>query len=119
MKRLFATLCILLVLAGCGGKQPVSEQTDVEKFAEKHSISVALAQSVEDALSQADIPATLNALNDWEQSEDYADGQRYTGWFYSNSRERYYYMVFYVQEDRVESIRDQQNGLEFLYQKES
>lgn len=109
---------MILSLVGCGGKEPAPELTDVEKFAEKNGISVELAQSIEDALSQTTVPPSLNKLNEWKQTEDYAEGQRYTGWVYSNSQERYYYMVFYVQGDKVVSIRDQQNGLEYLYQSE-
>lgn len=111
-------LVMVFSLVGCGGKEPAPELTDVEKFADENGISVELAQSIEDALSQTTVPPSLNKLNDWEQSEDYAEGQRYTGWVYSNSQERYYYMVFYVQGDKVVSIRDQQNGLEYLYQSE-
>lgn len=121
MKRLVSVILSIVMicsLVGCGGKEPSPEQTDVEKFAEKNGISVELAQSIEDALSQTTVPPALNKLNDWEQSEDYAEGQRYTGWVYSNSQERYYYMVFYVQGDKVVGIRDQQNGLEYLYQNE-
>lgn len=120
MKKLVLMMLSLLMifsLVGCGGKEPAPELTDAEKFAEKNEISVELAQSIEDALSQTTVPPSLNKLNDWEQSEDYAEGQRYTGWVYSNSQERYYYMVFYVQGDKVVSIRDQQNGLEYLYQR--
>ena len=54
-----------------------------------------------------------------EQIEDYADGQRYTGWVYSTAQDKYYYMVFYVSGDTVEGIRDQKNGLEYLYQNEN
>lgn len=112
------SVVMILSLVGCGGKEPAPELTDVEKFAEKNGISVELAQSIEDALSQTTVPPSLNKLNEWKQTEDYAEGQRYTGWVYSNSQERYYYMVFYVQGDKVVSIRDQQNGLEYLYQSE-
>lgn len=121
MKKLVLVMLLLVMvfsLVGCGGKEPAPELTDVEKFADENGISVELAQSIEDALSQTTVPPSLNKLNDWEQSEDYAEGQRYTGWVYSNSQERYYYMVFYVQGDKVVSIRDQQNGLEYLYQSE-
>lgn len=120
MKRLIVVaLSVMMIfsLVGCGG-EPAPELTDVEKFAEKNGISVELAQSIEDALSQTSVPPALNVLNDWKQSEDYAEGQRYTGWIYSNAQERYYYMVFYAQGDKVVSIRDQQNGLEVLYQSE-
>ena len=107
---------MVLALVGCSQKEPAVEKTDAEKFAEENGISVELAQSIEDALSQTDVPPSLNKLNDWEQIEDYADGQRYTGWVYSTAQDKYYYMTFYVNGDTVESIRDQQNGLEYLYQ---
>jgi predicted small lipoprotein YifL len=120
MKKLILALCMVVMvfaLVGCGRKEPVAEKTDAEKFAEENSISVELAQDIENALSQTDVPPSLNKLNEWKQIEDYADGQRYTGWIYSNVQEKYYYMMFYVKDDTVESIRDQKNGLEYLYQK--
>lgn len=120
MRKLILALCMVVMvfaLVGCGQKEPVAEKTDAEKFAEENSISVELAQDIENALSQTDVPPSLNKLNEWKQIEDYADGQRYTGWIYSNVQEKYYYMVFYVKDDTVESIRDQKNGLEYLYQK--
>lgn len=120
MKKLILALCMVVMvfaLVGCGQKEPVAEKTDAEKFAEENSISVELAQDIENALSQTDVPPSLNKLNEWKQIEDYADGQRYTGWIYSNVQEKYYYMMFYVKDDTVESIRDQKNGLEYLYQK--
>lgn len=120
MRKLILTLCMVVmvfVLVGCGQKEKTPELTDAEKFAEENSISVELAQDIENALSQTDVPSSLNKLNEWKQIEDYADGQRYTGWIYSNVQEKYYYMVFYVKDDTVESIRDQKNGFEYLYQK--
>ena len=120
MKKLILALCMVVMvfaLVGCGRKEPVAEKTDAEKFAEENSISVELAQDIENALSQTDVPPSLNKLNEWKQIEDYADGQRYTGWIYSNVQEKYYYMMFYVKDDTVESIQDQKNGLEYLYQK--
>lgn len=122
MRKLILTLCMVVmvfVLVGCGRKEPVAEKTDAEKFAEENSISVELAESIENALSQTDVPFSLNKLNDWEQIEDYADGQRYTGWVYSTAQDKYYYMVFYVSGDTVVGIRDQKNGLEYLYQNEN
>lgn len=120
MRKLILALCMVVMvfaLVGCGQKEKTPELTDAEKFAEENSISVELAQDIENALSQTDVPTSLNKLNEWKQIEDYTDGQRYTGWIYSNVQEKYYYMVFYVKDDTVESIRDQKNGLEYLYQK--
>jgi predicted small lipoprotein YifL len=120
MRKLILALCVVVMvfaLVGCGQKEPVAEKTDAEKFAQDNGISVELAQDIENALSQTDVPPSLNKLNEWKQIEDYAEGQRYTGWIYSNVQEKYYYMVFYVSGDTVESIRDQKNGLEYLYQK--
>lgn len=122
MRKLILALCMVVMvfaLVSCGQKEPVAEKTDAEKFAEENSISVELAESIENALSQTDVPSSLNKLNDWEQIEDYADGQRYTGWVYSTAQDKYYYMVFYVDGDTVEGIRDQKNGLEYLYQNEN
>lgn len=120
MKKLILTLCMVVMvfsLVGCGQKEKKPGLTDTEKFAQDNGISVELAQDIENALSQTDVPPSLNKLNEWKQIEDYTDGQRYTGWIYSNVQEKYYYMVFYVKDDTVESIRDQKNGLEYLYQK--
>lgn len=120
MKKLISALCVVMIvftLVGCGQQEEVVELTDAEKFAQENGISVELAQDIENALSQTDVPPSLNILNEWKQIDDYAEGQRYTGNIYSNAQNRYYYMVFYVKDDKVESIRDQQNGLEFLYQR--
>lgn len=120
MEKLILTVCtvvMVFLLVGCGQKEKTPELTDAEKFAQDNGISVELAQDIENALSQTDVPPSLNKLNEWKQIEDYADGQRYTGWIYSNVQEKYYYMMFYVKDDTVESIRDQKNGLEYLYQK--
>lgn len=120
MRNLILALCMVVmvfVLVGCGQKEKTPELTDAEKFAQDNGITVELAQDIENALSQTDVPPSLNKLNEWKQIEDYAEGQRYTGWIYSNVQEKYYYMVFYVRDDTVESIRDQKNGLEYLYQK--
>lgn len=122
MRKLILVLCMVVMvfaLVGCGQKEPVAEKTDAEKFAEENSISVELAESIENALSQTDVPSSLNKLNDWKQIEDYAEGQRYTGWVYSTAQDKYYYMVFYVSGGTVEGIRDQKNGLEYLYQNEN
>lgn len=120
MKKLISALCVVMMvftLVGCGQQEEVVELTDAEKFAQENGISVELAQDIENALSQTDVPPSLNILNEWKQIDDYAEGQRYTGNIYSNAQNRYYYMVFYVKDDKVESIRDQQNGLEFIYQR--
>lgn len=122
MKKLISALCVVMMiftLVGCGQQEQeeVVELTDAEKFAQENGISVELAQDIENALSQTDVPPSLNILNEWKQIDDYAEGQRYTGNIYSNAQNRYYYMVFYVKDDKIESIRDQQNGLEFLYQR--
>lgn len=120
MRKLISALCVVMMvftLVGCGQQEEVVELTDAEKFAQENDISVELAQDIENALSQTDVPPSLNILNEWKQIDDYAEGQRYTGNIYSNAQNRYYYMVFYVKDDKVESIRDQQNGLEFIYQR--
>ena len=70
MRKLILVLCMVVMvfaLVGCGQKEPIAEKTDAEKFAEKNSISVKLAESIENALSQTDVPSSLNKLNDWNR----------------------------------------------------
>lgn len=93
----------------------VSEE--VKRFAEENGISVELAQSVQDVLLETDIPDSLNILNGWEQTEDYAYGQRYIAQSYSLSQDKHFYVMFYVQDDEVVSVRDRKNGLEELWRK--
>lgn len=93
----------------------VSEE--VKKFAEEHGISVELAQSVQDVLLETDIPDSLNVLNGWEQTDDYAYGQRYIAQTYSLAQDKHFYLMFYVQDDEVVSVRDRKNGLEEIWRK--
>lgn len=118
------TLCIIVTIVILVGmfNNPDSKRredmSEAENFAESNGISVALAEDIESALSQSEMPSSLESLKNWKQIEDYAYGQRYTSWSYSVVNERYYYMVFYVKDDMVESIRDSKNGLEYLYSNE-
>lgn len=117
----FGTLCIIVTIFIFVGmfthpdKKPAEGMTETEQFASDNGITTALAESVENALSECEAPDSLKSLKDWTQIEDYADGQRYTAWSYSNKNERYYTMVFYVKDEVVLSIRDRDNGLEVLY----
>ena len=55
MRKLMLGLCMVVMvfaLVGCGQKEPIAEKTDAEKFAEENSISVALAESIENAFGQ-------------------------------------------------------------------
>lgn len=90
----------------------VKEKTEAEKFAKDNDISVELAESIEQALSQSEHSYTLSQVYNWEQIDDYAYGQRYTGWMNME-----YVWVFYVKDDRLDSIR-QQKGLSVIYQAE-
>ena len=84
--------------------------TEAEKFAKENGISVALAEDIEQALAQSEHSYDLSQVYKWTQIEDYAYGQRYTGWM-----DMEYMWVFYVNGDKLESIR-QQKGLTFIYQ---
>ena len=88
------------------------EETAAEKFARINDIPVALAEDIEYALSQSEHSYTLNQVYQWEQIDDYAYGQRYTGYM-----DLEYVWVFYVRDNKVESIR-QQKGLSYIYQAE-
>lgn len=96
--------------------EEVSEE--VKNFAEENGISFELAQSVEKVLLETDIPDSLNILNGWEQTEDYAYGQRYIAQSYSLAQDKYFYVMFYVQDDEVVSVRDRKNNLEVLWSSE-
>ena len=88
------------------------EETAAEKFARINDIPVALAEDIEYALSQSEHSYTLNQVYQWKQIDDYAYGQRYTGYM-----DLEYVWVFYVRDNKVESIR-QQKGLSYIYQAE-
>lgn len=88
----------------------VKEKTEAEKFAEENDISVELAESIEQALSESEHSYSLSQVYNWEQIDDYAYGQRYTGWLNME-----YVWVFYVKDNSVDSIR-QQKGLSYIYQ---
>lgn len=88
-------------------------QTEAEKFAEENGLSVELAESIEAALAESAHGYKLSQIYEWKQIDDYAYGQRYTGWM---SME--YVWVFYVNGDKLESIR-QQSGLDFIWSAES
>ena len=88
----------------------VKEKTEAEKFAEENDISVELAENIEQALSESEHSYSLSQVYNWEQIDDYAYGQRYTGWLNME-----YVWVFYVKDNSVDSIR-QQKGLSYIYQ---
>lgn len=89
---------------------PVAELTEAEEFAQDNGVSLALAQDIEYALAQSEHAYKLRQVYEWKQIDDWAEGQRYTGWM-----DMEHIWVFYVKDDKVESIR-QQKGLEFIYQ---
>lgn len=88
-----------------------------KKFAKKRKISQALAQSVENALGATQWQYGLDDVITWEQTEDWAQGQRYNatvkqmhgeGWLDAEK----HYFTFYVTDDEVVSIRE---GLDYVY----
>jgi len=92
---------------------------NIKKFAEENNISIKLAESVKEILLETDIPDSLNMLNGWEQVEDYAYGQRYIAESVSLSNKKQFYLIFYVQDDEVISVRDRKNNLEYIWKKEN
>lgn len=115
MRELLLCVCILcglVLFTGC----ELEELTPAEEFAEDNGVSVELAESLETAIVEADVDAEIKDIKDWEQGKDYADGQRYTAWTYSFDRGEYYHLMFYVKDDKVVAIRDQDNGLSSLYE---
>ncbi len=87
---------------------------EVKNFAEKCNISVELAQSFSDALSETDISASLDEL--WfDYLDDYAFGERYRAWCGNIRNEKYCRLLVYVSKGTVQSIYDQDNGRKLIY----
>lgn len=89
---------------------PEVEKTEAEKFAEANDISVELAESLETVLTGMELTDKsrvgvfhydLSDIYDWEQVEDWAEGQRYSAWM---AQEHIFY--FYVKEDTVVGVRN-------------
>lgn len=92
--------------------EKVETETEIERFARENNLSVELATDIEYALSRSAHSYKLHNIYQWTQIEDYANGQRYTGWL-----DMEYVWVFYINGDKVESIR-QKKDLSFIYQAE-
>ncbi len=89
---------------------PEVEKTEAEKFAEANGVSVELAESLETVLTGMELTDKsrvgvfhydLSDVYDWEQVEDWAEGQRYSAWM---AQEHIFY--FYVKENAVVGVRD-------------
>lgn len=89
----------------------------VKDFADKCNISVELAQSFSDALSETDVTASLDEL--WfDYLDDYAFGERYRAGCGYARNEKYYRLLVYVSKGTVKSIYDQDNGRKLIYWRE-
>lgn len=131
MKKL---ICIMLVImsvfamAGCeknanaDGKPKETEKVydeEVKSFSTKRKISLELAQSIKDAMGQPGCPFTFEEINGWEQTEDWASGERYQAWHYDMHEDKYYYVLIYTQNDKVVSIYDTTDGRKLIYECEA
>lgn len=83
---------------------------EAEKFSDKWGITVELAKSLSDSLGETKFPAGIDELNKFERTDDYAFGERYTGWYYDAHSDTYYHILVYVSSGAVESIYDTTNG---------
>ena len=83
MFGMFGTLCIfvtVVIFVGMFTRSDAPKEenlTEAENFAKNNGVSVKLAESIEYALSQSEMPDSLESLRGWEQMDDYAEGQRY------------------------------------------
>lgn len=97
----------------------IETKTESEKFAEKNNISPKLAKSLEKVLSDMKLTDksrvgvfhyTLSDVSDWKQTNDWAEGKRYSGYM---AQEHIFY--FYEKNDEIVGVRTSNN--EVLYQK--
>ena len=94
-------------------------EQEVKSFSSKRKVSLELAQSIKDALEQPDCPFTFEEINGWEQTEDWAFGERYQAWHYDMHADKYYYALIYTQNDQVVSVYDTTDGRKLVYECEA
>lgn len=94
-------------------------EKDVKSFSSKWKVSLDLAQSVKDALEQPGCPFTFEEINGWEQTEDWAFGERYQAWHYDIHADKYCYALIYTQNGQVISVYDTTDGRKLVYECEA
>ena len=96
-----------------------SYEKDVKSFSSKRKVSLELAQSIKDSMEHPNIPFSFDEINGWEQTEDWASGERYQAWHYNAHEDKYYYLLIYTKGDRVVSIYDTTDGRKLIYESET
>lgn len=131
MKKMICVILIIMsvfALAGCeknanaDGKPKETEKVydeDVKSFSSKRKVSLELAQSIKDAMEQSGCPFSLEQINGWEQTEDWASGKRYQAWHYDVHEDKYFYILIYTQGEQVASIYDTTDGRKLIYECET
>lgn len=94
-------------------------EQDVKSFSSKQKVSLELAQSIKDALEQPGCPFSFEGINGWEQTEDWAFGERYQAWHYDMYADKYYYALIYTQNDQVVSVCNTTDGRKLVYECEA
>lgn len=93
-------------------------EKEVKSFSSKRKVSLELAQSIKDAMEQPGCPFSFEEINGWEQTEDWASGERYQAWHYDMYEDKYYYVLIYAQNDKVVSIYDTTSGRKLIYERD-
>lgn len=90
-------------------------QKDVKSFAKKHKIPESLAGSLKDAMGQSESPFGFDEINGWEIADDWALGSRYRAWTYRAKEDKYYWILIYEKNGKVESLYDITDGAKLIY----
>lgn len=91
---------------------------DVKSFAKKRKIPESLAGSLKDAMEQSDSPFGFDEINGWESADDWALGSRYRAWTYKAKEDKYYWILIYEKNGKVESLYDITDGAKLIYEAE-
>lgn len=91
---------------------------DVKSFSKKRKIPESLSGSLKDAMEQSDSPFGFDEINGWESADDWALGSRYRAWTYKAKEDKYYWILIYEKNGKVESLYDITDGAKLIYEAE-
>lgn len=91
---------------------------DVKSFAKKRKIPESLSGSLKDAMEQSDSPFGFDEINGWESADDWALGSRYRAWTYKAKEDKYYWILIYEKDGKVESLYNITDGKRLIYEAE-
>ena len=90
----------------------------VKSFAKKHKIPENLAGSLKDAMEKSNSPFSFDEINGWEDMDDWWLGSRYQAWTYRAKEDKYYRILIYEKDGKVQSLYDITDGRNLIYRAE-